>query len=530
MTYVSDRVVCVVCVVCTAIDLLDESAARLRMQQESKPDNIAKLERTILTLRIEFEALQRETDPASVDRRETISRRLKDLQSEYDQLMSAWDKEKAQRKSQNKLKEELEAKRQELLTAIRTGSLGKAGELQHVVIPRLESELKSYQTTEPTTSILSEAVTEEDVAAVVARHTGIPVSRLLTGEREKLLRMEEALSKRVVGQPKAVEAISNAVRISRAGLHAHNKPIGSFLFLGPSGVGKTELAKSLANFLFNDENAMVRIDMSEYMERHTVSRLIGAPPGYIGYEEGGMLTEAVRRRPYQVVLLDEIEKAHREVCNILLQVFDEGHLTDSQGRKVDFRNCMLIMTSNLGATSGNPYLGAEPTVSDDPAAMMAATRKHFPPEFINRLDDIVMFNRLKLEHMPAIVDIQLRGVSKLLEERRITLTVSDDAKRWLSKTGFDPTYGARPLKRAIFRHILNPLSKQTLAGEIKDGSEVRITLNAKADALDITSVVNAGAAAVAEFEQKEAAAAGKNTNTKPIVEAAAAADIDPPRI
>eukprot|EP00823_Brevimastigomonas_motovehiculus_P004069 TRINITY_DN2609_c0_g1_i1.p1 TRINITY_DN2609_c0_g1~~TRINITY_DN2609_c0_g1_i1.p1 ORF type:complete len:809 (-),score=209.98 TRINITY_DN2609_c0_g1_i1:146-2572(-) len=472
----------------SAIDLLDEAASRLRMQQESKPDEIAKLERSILTLRIELEALKREKDAASDERRQQIEVKLKLQQEESDKLMAAWKSEKDQREKTHRSKEKLEALRIELQQAVRDGQFEKAGQLTHVTIPQLEKELASASKQE--NKFLRDAVIDEDIAQVVSRHTGVPASKLLMGEKQKLLKLEDTLEKRVIGQRHAVEAIANAIRISRAGLHAHTKPIGSFMFLGPSGVGKTELAKALAEFLFNDENAMLRVDMSEYMERFSVSRLIGAPPGYVGYEEGGMLTEPIRRRPYQVVLLDEIEKAHREVCNLMLQVFDEGHLTDSQGRKIDFRNTIIIATSNLGALQSGEQMQHFKSQTDEyinqQNVVLQAVRSHFPPEFINRLDDIIVFHRLRQEQMLPIVDIQLNGVRKLLKDRKIDISVSAEAKSWLANVGFDPLYGARPLKRAIFKHVLNPLSIKMLGGEVLDGAKVTIDLPPNAKELAIS--------------------------------------------
>lgn len=475
-----------------AIDLLDEAASHLRMQQESKPDSIAKLERSILTLRIEVEALKKEKDPASIQRREALEKKLEKFTAENNELLAVWQKEKDKRQQVNTLKEKLERSRIELETAMRIGDFTRAGQLRYQSIPGLEKEIADLTPTEEAeNAMLPDAVTENDVALVVARHTGIPVTKLMMGEREKLLHMEAELGKRVVGQEQAVQSIANCVRIARAGLHQHTKPMGSFLFIGPSGVGKTELAKSLAEFLFDDAGAMVRIDMSEYMEKHSVSRLIGAPPGYVGYEEGGMLTEAVRRRPYQIVLLDETEKAHREVMNVLLQVLDEGHLTDSQGRKVDFRNTIIIMTSNLGVAQVEAA-GVTDTESEQ-AVMMAAVRSHFPPEFINRLDDVVAFKRLRPTDMLPIVNIQLKHVRSLLSDRRITLNISDKAMEWLATIGYDPAYGARPLKRVIHNHLLNPLSKAILKGEVFDNSILTVDLASDEKALSLSCTANAPA-------------------------------------
>jgi ATP-dependent Clp protease ATP-binding subunit ClpB len=473
-----------------ALDLLDEAASRLRMQQESKPDSIAKLERALLTLRIEEEALKKETDAASAERLKVVTKKLSKKQKEVDELTEIWSKEKSRRQNVHTNKERLDRKKVELEQALRKGDFARASQLKYEEIPALEELVKAPEDNGQAeqeggpAALLPEVVSAQDVAAVVARHTGIPLSKLVMGEREKLLHLEDHLHKRVVGQDNAVKAISDSVRIARAGLHAHTKPLGSFLFLGPSGVGKTELAKALAEFLFDDESAMVRVDMSEYMERHSVSRLIGAPPGYIGYEEGGVLTEAVRRRPYQVVLLDEVEKAHREVMNILLQVFDEGWLTDSHGRKVDFRNTTIIMTSNLGA-----QVAAAEWENEQKARtiMQEAMRHHFPPEFINRLDDVICFNRLTRENMVPIVDIQLENLSSLLSERRLDLSVDATARQWLADKGFDPQYGARPLKRTIHEYLLSPLSVSILSGEVVDDSVVTVSVNQADEKLEFAS-------------------------------------------
>lgn len=473
-----------------AVDLMDESASRLRMQLESKPDDILALERKILTLRIEAEALKKEKDLSSQERLQVLREELVRLEAESTTLNAVWTDEKNMRRSYNLLKEQYEKMKLDLEGAIRAGDYNKAGELKHVKLPALEKQLADMNPDAANAQgLMREAVTSDDVAQVVARFTGIPISRLLLGEREKLLHMEDKLRERVVGQEKAVEAIANCIRISRAGLHAHTKPMGAFLFLGPSGVGKTELAKALAEFLFDDSNAMVRIDMSEYMERHSVSRLIGAPPGYVGYEEGGQLTEAVRRRPYQVILLDECEKAAREVSNVLLQVFDEGHLTDGQGRKVDFRNTIIIMTSNLGAQATYEAELNDPRLIEQ--MMIGAVRQHFPPEFINRLDDMIVFQRLGIEAMPRIVDIQMSGVSKLLHDQKVEVRLTDAGRTWLASKGHDINYGARPLKRVIYKYVLNPLAIKILANQVREGSVVELRVDRRTDEL-VLHVVKAG--------------------------------------
>jgi ATP-dependent Clp protease ATP-binding subunit ClpB len=459
-----------------AIDLIDEAAARLRMQVDSKPEELDELDRRIVQLKIEREALQKETDPASKERLQRLEQELSELEQEAAELTARWQAEKHKLASVQKLKEELERARFELEQAQRRGDWAKAGELTYGRIPELERQLAQAEAQEER-QMLEEAVTPEHIAAVVSRWTGIPVERMLEGERAKLLRMEENLRRRVVGQEEAVVAVSNAIRRARAGLQDPNRPIGSFLFLGPTGVGKTELTKALAEFLFDSESAMVRIDMSEYMEKHSVARLIGAPPGYVGYEEGGSLTEAVRRRPYQVILFDEIEKAHPDVFNVLLQVLDDGRLTDGQGRTVDFRNTLIVLTSNLGSE----YLAALPDGADVNAArgeVMEVVRQAFRPEFLNRLDEILLFRRLSREDMTGIVEIQLRHLQKLLEERKIVLEVDAEAKRWLAEAGYDPVYGARPLKRVIQRELQNPLALEILEGRIRDGDTVRVSATA----------------------------------------------------
>jgi len=453
-----------------AIDLIDEAASRLRLQQESKPEQIENLDRQIITLKIELEALRKETDAASAERREKVQRDIERIQAESDTLTRRWQEEREKLREVKKMKEKLKAYKQELQNCERTGNLARAGELAYGLIPELEKKIPKSETEN---TMLGEAVTEADIAGVISRATGIPVQNLLLGERDKLLHMEDFIEKKVKGQHEAVVAISNAVRISRAGLHAHKRPLGSFLFLGPTGVGKTELCKQLSGFLFDSENAMVRIDMSEYMESFSTSRLVGAPPGYVGYEEGGTLTEAVRRRPYQVVLFDEFEKAHRAVHNLLLQILDEGTLTDSQGRKVDFKNTLVVMTSNLGADiladlpDGVPASAARDSV-------MRVVRQSFAPELLNRIDEIVIFNRLSHKDVDAIVDVQVAGVQQLVADRRIKLELDPEAREWLAIAGYDPVYGARPLKRLIQRHVLNPLSRLMLEGKVLDGDVIRI--------------------------------------------------------
>ncbi len=455
-----------------AIDLMDEAASRLRMEVESKPEEIENLDRRIMQLQIEREALKKESDTASKDRLATLEGELANLEQQSTELTQRWQAEKDKISAEAKIKEQLDAARIELEQAQRGGDLAKAGELQYGTVPGLEKQLADAEAAAGN-AMLREEVTAQDIASVVSRWTGIPVDKMLEGERDKLLNMEELIGARVIGQKDAVEAVSKAVRRSRAGLQDPNRPLGSFLFLGPTGVGKTELTKALASFLFDDDNAMVRIDMSEFMEKHSVSRLVGAPPGYVGYEEGGVLTEAVRRRPYQVVLFDEVEKAHSDVFNILLQVLDDGRLTDGQGRTVDFSNTLIILTSNLGSQylagldDGQDVKEVEPQV-------MEMVRGHFRPEFLNRLDEVILFHRLGVEHMAPIVDIQVKRVQKLLADRKIELSLSAKAKAWLGRVGYDPVYGARPLKRAIQRYLQDPLADMLLRGEIPDGSTVKV--------------------------------------------------------
>ncbi|HUZ91460.1 MAG TPA: ATP-dependent chaperone ClpB, partial [Methylocella sp.] len=455
-----------------AIDLVDEAASRLRMQVDSKPEELDELDRRIIQLKIEQEALKKETDFASKDRLERLNGELAELEEKSASLTARWHAEKDKLGAEQKLKEQLEAARNELVQAQRRGEYQRAGELAYGLIPELERKLATTGA-ERGGILVDEAVTANHVAQIVSRWTGIPVDKMLEGERDKLLKMEVALASRVVGQAEAVKAVSTAVRRARAGLQDPNRPIGSFMFLGPTGVGKTELTKALAAFLFDDEAALVRIDMSEYMEKHSVARLIGAPPGYVGYEEGGALTEAVRRRPYQVVLFDEIEKAHPDVFNVLLQVLDDGRLTDGQGRTVDFRNVLIVMTSNLGAD----FLVLQKEGEDSSAVqaeVMQVVRGHFRPEFLNRVDEIILFHRLRREDMGAIVDIQFARLAKLLEDRKIALDLRPEARAWLAAKGYDPAYGARPLKRVIQKNVQDPLAELILAGDIHDGEKVVI--------------------------------------------------------
>ena len=455
-----------------AIDLMDEAASRIRMEVESKPEEIEKLDRRIIQLKIEEMALAKETDEASKDRLISLREELANLEQQSSELTTRWQNERDKIAAEGRIKEQLDAARVELDQAQRGGDLAKAGELAYGTIPSLERKLSEAQA-QAGNALLREEVTEDDIAGVVSRWTGVPVDKMLEGEREKLLKMEEVIGARVIGQKDAVSAVSKAVRRARAGLQDPNRPLGSFLFLGPTGVGKTELTKALAGFLFDDDSAMVRIDMSEFMEKHAVSRLIGAPPGYVGYDEGGVLTEAVRRRPYQVVLFDEVEKAHPDVFNVLLQVLDDGRLTDGQGRVVDFTNTLIILTSNLGSQYLTQLDEGQDVDSVEPQ-VMEVVRGHFRPEFLNRLDEIVLFHRLGQEHMGPIVDIQVARVQKLLKDRKIVLDLTDAAKRWLGRAGYDPVYGARPLKRAVQRYLQDPLAEKLLAGEVPDGSHLRI--------------------------------------------------------
>ena len=456
-----------------AIDLVDEASSRLRMQVDSKPEALDEFDRRIIQLKIEREALKKETDSASRDRLGKLEGELSELEEKSASLTARWRAEKDKLGQAQKLKEQLEQARTELANAQRKGDYAEAGRLSYGVVPELEKKLAAAEVEEGG-ALVEEAVTADHVAQVVSRWTGVPVDKMLEGERDKLLKMEEQIGKRVIGQKEAVRAVSTAVRRARAGLQDPNRPIGSFMFLGPTGVGKTELTKALASFLFDDETAMVRIDMSEYMEKHSVSRLIGAPPGYVGYEEGGALTEAVRRRPYQVVLFDEIEKAHPDVFNVLLQVLDDGRLTDGQGRTVDFRNVLIIMTSNLGAE----YLVMQKEGEDSSAVhdeVMQVVRAKFRPEFLNRVDEIILFHRLRREDMGAIVDIQMTRLQRLLEDRKITIELAPAARHWLAEKGYDPAYGARPLKRTIQKNVQDPLAERILSGEVHDGETVRIS-------------------------------------------------------
>jgi ATP-dependent Clp protease ATP-binding subunit ClpB len=457
-----------------AIDLIDEAAARLKMQVDSKPEELDSLDREIVRLKIEQEALKKESDPGSKERLKRLEKELATLEKQSADLTARWKSEKEKLSDAQKLKTELDHLRVELANAQRKGEYQRAGELAYGRIPEIEKKLKDIEAAEGKGAMVEEAVTADHVAQVVSRWTGVPVDKMLEGEKEKLLRMEQQLGKRVIGQAEAVKAVSTAVRRARAGLQDPHRPIGSFMFLGPTGVGKTELTKALAEYLFDDETALIRIDMSEYMEKHSVARLIGAPPGYVGYEEGGTLTEAVRRRPYQVVLFDEIEKAHPDVFNVLLQVLDDGRLTDGQGHTVDFRNTLIVMTSNLGSE----YLANQPEGQDTDAVrdqVMAVVRANFRPEFLNRIDEIILFHRLKRGDMTKIVDIQMARLAKLLEDRKMTIQLEPPAREWLAEKGWDPAYGARPLKRVIQKSVQDPLSELILSGRVKDGEKIVIS-------------------------------------------------------
>ena len=457
-----------------AIDLMDEAASRIRMQVDSKPEDLDELDRRIIQLKIEREALKKESDPASRERLQKLEKELSELEQKSAGLTAQWKSAKDKLADAQKVKEQLDKARHELEIAQRKGELARAGELSYGVIPELEKKLKAAENIELSGSRgVKEEVMPEDIAAVVSRWTGIPIDKMLEGDRAKLLRMEEELHKRVIGQDEAITAVSNAVRRARAGLQDPNRPMGSFLFLGPTGVGKTELTKALANYLFDDDHAMVRIDMSEFMEKHAVSRLIGAPPGYVGYDEGGVLTEAVRRRPYQVILFDEVEKAHPDVFNVLLQVLDDGRLTDGQGRTVHFNNTLIVLTSNLGSAHLAGLAEGQSTemVREQ---VMEEVRRAFRPEFLNRLDEILLFNRLSRAHMTDIVEVQMQKLLKLLADRKIELKIDGKALQWLANRGYDPVYGARPLKRVIQRSLQNPMATLLLEGRIKDGDTVEV--------------------------------------------------------
>lgn len=466
-----------------AIDLIDEAASRVRMAVDSKPEALDEIDRRLVQLKIEREALKKESDSASKQRLEKLEDEIADLEGQSDDMTARWKSEKDKVGQGAQLRETLDRLRAELAAAQRAGDLGRASEIAYGQIPQLEKQLAEDEAPAAVAAPLTpEVVDAEQIAAVVSRWTGVPVDKMLEGEREKLLKMEDELGRRVVGQDEALAAVSDAVRRARAGLNDPNKPLGSFLFLGPTGVGKTELTKALAGYLFDDDNAITRIDMSEYMEKHSVSRLIGAPPGYVGYDEGGALTEAVRRRPYQVVLFDEVEKAHPDVFNVLLQVLDDGRLTDGQGRTIDFKNTLIIMTSNLGSQ----YLADQPEGEDVEAVrplVMEQVRAHFRPEFLNRIDEIILFHRLGREQMGGIVRIQLARLEKLMADRRLTLALDDSALTWLADKGYDPVYGARPLKRVIQKELVDPMAKKLLAGEIEDGSVVAVS--AGSDGLEI---------------------------------------------
>ena len=456
-----------------AIDLIDEAASSIRMEIDSKPEPLDRLERRIIQLKLEQQALKKEEDEASRKRLEMLEKELSDKEREYAELEEVWKAEKATLSGSQHIKQELDAAKTEMEQARRAGDLAKMSELQYGRIPALEKQLEQAETGEgKEMTLLRYRVTDEEIAEVLSKATGIPVSKMMEGEKEKLLRMEEELHKRVIGQNEAVDAVANAIRRSRAGLSDPNRPIGSFLFLGPTGVGKTELCKTLAKFLFDSEDAMVRIDMSEFMEKHSVSRLVGAPPGYVGYEEGGYLTEAVRRRPYSVILLDEVEKAHADVFNILLQVLDDGRLTDGQGRTVDFRNTVVIMTSNLGSHLIQEHQGGSYDEMKD--MVMSVVSQHFRPEFINRIDETVVFHPLGKENIRAIASIQLESLARRMETRGYEIVFSEDLIDFIGEVGYDPVYGARPLKRAIQQEIENPLAQQILSGSLIPSSTVTV--------------------------------------------------------
>ena len=472
-----------------AIDLLDEAASRLRIEIDSMPQEIDAVERRIMQLEIERTALQKEKDPASTERRKTIEKELAELKEQSSAMKAQWQQEKEVLSSVGRIKQAIDQTRVEADQAARAGDLAKAAEISYGRIPELERQLTDAESTLASRGgrpqFLKEEVAEEDIAEVVAKWTGIPVTRMLEGERERLTKLDRELAKRVVGQDEAVQAVANAIRRSRAGLQDPNRPIGSFIFLGPTGVGKTETARALADFLFDDEHAMVRIDMSEYMEKHAVARLIGAPPGYVGYEEGGQLTEAVRRRPYSVILFDEIEKAHTDVFNILLQILDDGRLTDSQGRTVDFRNAVIIMTSNIGSHFILEHAASDWALVE--TQVMSTLQQHFKPEFLNRVDDVILFRPLSQQDIEHIVDLQLRRLQKMLADRKLALDVTPEAKHLLAEEGYDPAYGARPLKRAIQRLIQNPLAMLILEGAFKDGDHIVVTPTSDGHSLSFTT-------------------------------------------
>jgi ATP-dependent Clp protease ATP-binding subunit ClpB len=471
-----------------AIDLIDEAASRIRMEMDSKPEEMDRLDRRIIQLKMEREALKKESDEASKKRLQALDEQLAELNKEYSDLEEIWKSEKASAQGEAQIKEELERARTDFEAARRASDLGRMSELQYGKIPDLEKRLRAAQEAEASIpTLVRNKVTEEEIAEVVSKWTGIPVSKMLEGEREKLLQMEQSIGRRVVGQEEAVKAVSDAIRRSRAGLSDPNRPNGSFLFLGPTGVGKTELCKALAEFLFDTEEAMVRIDMSEFMEKHSVARMIGAPPGYVGYEEGGYLTEAVRRRPYSLILLDEVEKAHSDVFNVLLQVLDDGRLTDGQGRTVDFRNTVIVMTSNLGSEVIQELAG-EANYARMKSAVMEIVGQHFRPEFINRVDDVVVFHPLGREHIREIVNIQLGFLRKRLADRDIQLVLDTAGADLLGEAGFDPVYGARPLKRAIQHQLENPLAQRILSGEFAPGDTIRVTAREGALAFEPAAV------------------------------------------
>ncbi len=482
-----------------AIDLMDEAASKIRMQVDSKPEALDEIDRRLMQLQIEAEALKKEKDAASKDRLQTLEGEIADLKTQSDELTTAWAAEKDKLKGAAAAKDELDRAYADMAEAQRTGDLSRASELKYAVIPELEARISAVETKGEETEgdgLVAEVVRPSDIAAVVSKWTGIPVDKMLEGEREKLLRMEDALRERVVGQEDALVAVSNAVRRARAGLQDPNRPIGSFLFVGPTGVGKTELTKALAEFLFDDDSAVLRLDMSEFQEKHSVARLIGAPPGYVGYDEGGVLTEAVRRRPYQVILFDEVEKAHPDLFNTLLQVLDDGRLTDGQGRTVDFKNTVIIMTSNLGADALASGDEGELTEAQR-EAVMSAIRLHFRPEFINRIDETVFFKRLGRGEIDHIVDIQMRRLTQLLAERKMTIDLSEGARKWLAERGYDPVYGARPLKRVIQKELQDPLARLLLEGRIMDGSDIKVDV--ESGALSINGIPNDFAKGVAEL-------------------------------